>query len=307
MDNNRLIERVTVMKIGLIGLGNMGGRIAKRLLDMGHELSVYDVNHDAIEQFTKLGAIASVTPAVLAERNDFVITVLPNARIVKRVTLGEEGLIHGLKAGSTLIDMTTSVPEVTVEIYKELKKQSVNMLDAPVSGGVKKAEDGSLSIMVGGEESVFAQSLSLLKDIGTTITHVGEIGSGHTIKVLNNILCATTLAATAEVLAVGKKMGLDPEKMLEVINTSSGRSHSSEVKFPQQILSRKFEVGFTVDLMCKDVNIAIDMAKNNNIPVPISSTVSQLWQDALSNDFGDKDHTAIAKYIEEMANVEIKA
>lgn len=295
------------MNVGLIGLGNLGGRIARHLINKGYKLSVYDLDQGLLQSFTDLGAIAYESPSAMGKDNDYVITVLPNAKIVKSVTLGPNGLLTGFSKGSTLIDMTSSIPEVTKEIGNELLKHNIHMLDAPVSGGVKKAEDGTLAIMVGGDEAVFLDAYPLLNDIGSNVTYVGELGAGHTIKALNNMLCATTLAATAEVLAIGTKLGLNPAKMLEVINTSSGRSHSSEIKFPQQVLSRKFDVGFTIDLMCKDLTIANGIAEGAGVPTFISSSVFQLWQYAKSQGGGEMDHTAIAKFIEEMAGVKIKA
>ncbi|MDM5225836.1 NAD(P)-dependent oxidoreductase [Cytobacillus sp. NJ13] len=295
------------MKVGLIGLGNLGGRIARNLIHKGYKLSVYDLDHMALQSFANIGAIVYESPIALAKANDYVLTVLPNAQIVKSVVLGSNGLLSGFSKDSTLIDMTSSIPEVTIEIGNELLKHGVNMLDAPVSGGVKKAEDGTLAIMAGGDEAVFQNASPLLSDIGSNVTHVGDLGSGHTIKALNNMLCATTLAATAEILTIGIKMGLKPEKMLEVINTSSGRSHSSEIKFPQQVLSRKFDVGFTIDLMCKDLAIAAGMAENTGVPAFVSNTVLELWQYAKSKGGGEMDHTAIARFIEDLAGVEMKA
>jgi 3-hydroxyisobutyrate dehydrogenase-like beta-hydroxyacid dehydrogenase len=294
------------MKVGLIGLGNLGGRIARNLLNRGYKLSVYDLDPDVLKTFAELGAYTYGSPADLAKNSTYVITVLPNAEIVRNVSIGPNGLLSGFSEGSTLIDMTSSVPEVTKEIGAELLMYGVHMVDAPVSGGVKKAEDGTLVIMAGGDESVFLDCYPLLRDIGANVKHVGDLGSGHTIKALNNMLCATTLAATAEVLAVGTKLGLNPGIMLDVINTSSGRSHSSEIKFPQQVLTRKFNVGFTIDLMCKDLSIAAGIAKNAGVTPAISNTVNQLWQDAKTKGGGELDHTAISLYIEEMSGVEIK-
>lgn len=295
------------MKVGLIGLGNMGGRIAKRLLQQGYRISVFDANPQAIQEFTAYGAIPFNSPQEMAACNEMVITVLPNAEIVREVVLGRNGLIDGFKPGSILIEMTTSVTSVTQEIGKALRQKEIHMIDAPVSGGVKKAETGELSIMAGGEEEVFLRVLPLLKQIGASVAHVGELGAGHTIKALNNLICATTLGITAEALALGVKMGLDPEKMLQVINTSSGRNHSSEVKFPQQVLTRKFEVGFTIDLMRKDVDIALNLAKSQEVPLIISHAVSELWNYAVTQGGGPMDHTAIAKIVEQMAGVEIKS
>jgi 3-hydroxyisobutyrate dehydrogenase len=294
------------MKVGIIGIGNLGGRIAKRLLNKGFELGVYDLNKEAVDLLVSLGATAFESPADLALNYQYVITVLPNARVVKNTVLGENGLLKGFQKNSVLIEMTTSVPSVTKELATIVEENGYRMIDAPVSGGVKKAEDGSLSIMVGGDEGVFAEVRPILENIGENIIHVGGIGAGHTIKALNNLVSATTLAITAEAMSLGVKLGLNPNKMLQVINSSSGRSNSSEVKFPSQVLTRKFEKGFTIDLMVKDLSIAMNMAEEQRTPMFISSSVFQTWKHAWTQGGADMDHTAIVKFIEEMAGVEIK-
>ena len=294
------------MRVGIIGLGNMGGRMAKRLLEQNVEVGVYDLNKDFVQIFVGLGAEETESPADLASRYQYVITVLPNVYIVKEILTGPKGLMRGLRPESLLIEMTTSIPSVTKELSALLKNESLRMIDAPVSGGVKKAEDGTLSIMVGGEVADFEEAKPLLSCLGQNIFHVGEAGAGHTIKALNNMISATTLAATGEAMALGVKLGLDPSKMLNVINSSTGKSFSSDFKFPNQVLTRKFEVGFTLDLMVKDLKIAMNMAEEEKVPMFISSASFQLWKHAWSQGRGSQDHTAIVKHIEEMFDVEIR-
>lgn len=294
------------MRTGIIGLGNMGGRMAKRLLEQGVEVGVYDLNKEFVRSFVELGAEEAESPADLASKFQYIITVLPNVFIVKETLTGPNGLMKGFKPDSLLIEMTTSIPSVTKELNGLMKKEGFRMIDAPVSGGVKKAEDGTLSIMVGGEADDFEEAKPLLSMIGQNIFHVGESGAGHTIKALNNMISATTLAATGEAMALGVKLGLDPGKMLDVINSSTGRSFSSDFKFPNQVLTRNFEVGFTLDLMVKDLKIAMSMAEEEKVPMFISSASFQLWKHAWSQGGGSEDHTAIVKYIEEMFGVEIK-
>ncbi len=292
------------MKIGLIGLGNMGGRIAKHLMKQGNELHLYDVNTELLEHFESIGAKIANSPKALASENKYVITVLPNAEIVKQVVSGEEGLITGFKPGSILIDMTSSIPEVTKNISKELEEQSVRMLDAPVSGGVKRAEKGTLTIMVGGNEEAFSEAFPIFDMIGSNTMHVGDSGAGHTIKALNNMISATTLSVTLEALAAGIKLGLDPYKMLKVINSSTGKSNSSENKVAQQVLSGKYEGGFTLDLMYKDLTTAMEITDHAKVPAAVSNSVYQLWEYASSQEHGNKvDHTVIAKIIEKIADV----
>ncbi len=293
-------------KVGIIGLGNMGGRMARRLLEQGVEVGIYDLNQEAVEKLVELGAEKAESPADLARKFQYIITVLPNVYIVQESLQGDNGLIEGMRAESLLIEMTTSIPAVTKELSAVMKEKGFRMIDAPVSGGVKKAENGTLSIMVGGEEIDYAEVLPLLEMLGENINHVGNVGAGHTIKALNNMISATTLAATGEAMALGVKLGLDPSKMLDVINTSTGRSFSSDFKFPNQVLTRNFEVGFTLDLMVKDLKIAMSMAEQESVPMFISSASFQVWKNAWAEGRGSEDHTAVIKSIEEMFNVEIK-
>lgn len=293
-------------KVGIIGLGNMGGRMARRLLEQGAEVGIYDLNQEAVEKLVELGAEKAESPADLARKFQYIITVLPNVYIVQESLQGDNGLIEGMRAESLLIEMTTSIPAVTKELSAVMKEKGFRMIDAPVSGGVKKAENGTLSIMVGGEEIDYAEVLPLLEMLGENINHVGNVGAGHTIKALNNMISATTLAATGEAMALGVKLGLDPSKMLDVINTSTGRSFSSDFKFPNQVLTRNFEVGFTLDLMVKDLKIAMSMAEQESVPMFISSASFQVWKNAWAEGRGSEDHTAVIKSIEEMFNVEIK-
>ncbi|HSP23462.1 MAG TPA: NAD(P)-dependent oxidoreductase [Planococcus sp. (in: firmicutes)] len=295
-----------MVRAGIIGLGNMGGRMVRRLLEEGAEVGIYDVNQEAMEAMVRLGAAKAASPADLARKFQYIITVLPNVYIVQETLLGHNGLMEGMDGESLLIEMTTSIPSVTIELSAAMKGKGFRMIDAPVSGGVKKAENGTLSIMVGGEEADYREALPLLEMLGENINHVGEAGAGHTIKALNNMISATTLAATGEAMALGVKLGLDPAKMLDVINTSTGRSFSSDFKFPNQVLTRNFEVGFTLDLMVKDLKIAMSMAEQESVPMFISGASFQLWKKALTEGRGSEDHTAIIKSIEEMFNVEIK-
>jgi 3-hydroxyisobutyrate dehydrogenase-like beta-hydroxyacid dehydrogenase len=293
--------------IAVVGLGQMGGRIAKRLVQQGHGIGVFDSDQARMDELASLGATPYDTLRDLAAAHDTILTVLPNADIVKRVVLGEGGLIGGMKEGSLLIDMTSSVPAVTREVSEALSQRGILMLDAPVSGGVKKAETGELTIMVGGETSVLDGVRPLLQDIGTQIFHVGSTGAGHIAKALNNLITATTLAITSEAIALGVKMGVDAGTLLDVINAGSGRSAASETKFPQQILSRKFAPGFSMAMMLKDVGIALGMAHDTLSPAQVSVAVHDLWKQGVDQGRGEMDHSAIALTVEELMGVEIRS
>ncbi|TKC19466.1 NAD(P)-dependent oxidoreductase [Robertmurraya kyonggiensis] len=294
------------MRIGIIGVGNMGSRMAKNFLKAGVDVGLYDINEKALQELVHLGANAIETPAELARTYPYIITILPNSNIVKATIFGENGLIEGLHRGSMIIEMTTAIPTITKEIASNLEERGLRMIDAPVSGGVVKAEDGTLTIMVGGKEQDFEEVQSYLKIIGENIVHVGSIGAGHTIKALNNMVSATTLAVTGEALALGVKLGLNPEKMLDVINSSTGRSFSSEFKFPAQVLTRNFGGNFSIDLMVKDITIALGMADEQRTPMVVSSATYQLWKQALAQSDPNVDHTEVIKHIEKMTHAEIQ-
>lgn len=295
------------MNVGVVGLGSLGGRIAGRLLTQGCSVGVYDTNAERVAELAQRGATPHTSISELGSVYDVVLTVLPDAKVVQQVVMGDDGLLAGLKSGSVLVDMTSSVAAVTKQIATNLKTRGIDMLDAPVSGGVKKAEQGTLAIMVGGDAAVFERVKPVLSLIGEQILHLGDIGSGHTVKALNNLIVAATLSITAEAMAVGVKMGVDAQKILDAINVGSGRSVSSETKFPQQVLSGKFEPGFSLALMSKDVGIALEMANETHVPAWIASTVHELWKYGLSQGYGDEDHTAIARVIEEFSHTKIRS
>lgn len=294
------------MRAGIIGIGKMGFRIAKRLLENNIDVGIFDINEEAIEKVALLGAKVFNSPKLLASEYDYIITILPNVKIVSDILLSKNGLLEGFNENSLLIEMSTSDPSTTKELAKTVREKGFRMVDAPVSGGISKAEEGSLTIMVGGQKEDFDDIKPFLHYIGKNIIHVGEIGAGHTIKALNNLISATTLAVTAEAMALGTKLGLDPKKMLDVINSSTGRSFSSEQKFPKQIMPRKFESGFTLELMVKDLSIAMNIAEEEKVPMYIASSAYQLWKQAHVNGNSNTDHTRIVTVIEEMIGSEIK-
>lgn len=295
------------MKVGIIGIGTMGYQIARNFLEQDVDVGVFDINKEATSKLEKLGAVIFKSPEQLAINYSYIITILPNVNIVKNVVLEKDGLLKGFHNESMLIDMTSSDPSVTKELSSVVIDKGYRMIDAPVSGGISKATDGTLTIMVGGEQGDFEEVRPLFECIGQNIIHVGDIGAGHTIKALNNMISATTLAVTGEALALGVKLGLDPSKMLEVINSSTGRSLSSEQKYPNQIIPRKFNGAFTLDLMVKDLTIAMNLADNNRAPMSAASGAYQLWKHAWAQGDPDLDHTTMVKVIEDSMDVEIKS
>ena len=294
------------MKIGFIGLGNMGFEMTQHLCAKGYQLIVFDVDKTKCSELVKLYKDVTIAdnPAALTAVSDVIITMLPDSRIVKMVMYGDNGIYSTIGPGKIFIDMSSSIPQATKEICKALQEKGAEMLDAPVSGGVGGAQKATLAVMVGGKEAVFEKCKDILQAIGSKVTLIGEIGSGHTIKALNNLLSATTMWATAETLALGVKAGLSAEKMLEVINGSSGRSNSSENKFPKFVLNRKFDSNFSSALTLKDVKIANGIGDEYRVPMLLGSHVEQLWAYGMTVD-PNMDQTEIAKIVEKMFGVTI--
>lgn len=292
--------------LGFVSLGNVGAPMCRHLLSRGYGVFVYDVNPEALEKFRGTPAEPSPSLFNLARTVDAVLLSLPNSAAVEQVVFGEDGLREGLSEGKVLIDMSSSQPSSTRRIAKYLAEKGVHMLDAPVSGGVLRAGEGTLAIMVGGEKEVFERYRKVLGSFGEQIFYVGESGAGHLTKAINNLISATTLASAAEAVLLGVRAGLDPEALVEVVNAGSGRSNSTEVKFPRYILNRAFDDGFGIGLMNKDLKIALDTAAELEFPMLIGSAVGQVWQTAVARGFGSESHTAIYAFLEELSDRETK-
>jgi 3-hydroxyisobutyrate dehydrogenase len=286
--------------IGFVGLGNMGAPMCHRLLGRGYAVYIYDVDPDAIGRFDRTGARPASSLSELATESDTILLSLPGSEVVEKVILGEEGLAGGLSAGQTIIDMSSSRPLSTQMLAARLAQRRVSMLDAPVSGGVPRAREGTLAIMVGGDKEVFERQLDLLNSFGEKIFYMGEHGTGHLAKALNNLLSATTLVSASEAVLLGIEGGLDPHTLIDVINVSTGRSNSTESKFPHYILPRTFDAGFTTRFYNKDVRTALETAAEYDFPMAVGSAVGRIWQKAVDEGYGPKDHTEIYAFLEEL-------
>ena len=294
--------------IGFIGLGVMGLPMTKRLIQAGHVLFIYDLDSKPLSILEELGAKRCESPKDLASRADIVISMLPNPAITRQVILGDNGAVLGFKEGTIYIDMSTSNPLLTKEIHQILKSKNVEMLDAPVSGGMKGAAEGTLAIMVGGNYTTFDKVRAILSLMGGNVFHVGEIGSGHTIKIINNMLSADIMAATSEALALGKKAGIDLQTLRNVLNSGAGHSYALDVKVRDFVFPRDFDQGFRVELQNKDMDLALDLAKSLGAPVILSSIVRQMYQTLIVKGYGKKDTSIIVTLFEElMGSGEIKA
>jgi 3-hydroxyisobutyrate dehydrogenase-like beta-hydroxyacid dehydrogenase len=287
-------------RVGFVGIGSIGEPVCRHLLDKGYELLIYDVDQKALGRLEDTPAEPASSPEALATESDVVLLSLPNSDVVEEVVFGEGGLKEGLSSGKALIDTSSSRPSSTRGISKRLAAKGIDMLDAPVSGGVLRAREGTLSIMVGGERAVYEKYREILESFGDNIFYVGDHGVGHLVKALNNLLSATTLASAAEATLLARRAGVVPDAFVEVINASNGRSYSTEVKFPRYILNRTFDDGFALGLMSKDLKIALETAAEMEFPMPIGSALAQIWELAVARGYGPENHTAIYAFLEDL-------
>ena len=290
------------MDIGFIGLGNMGAPMAKRLIAAGHKLVVYDTRNDAVTPFVALGAQLAASPQDVADRVETVMASLPSLAVSKKVALGEGGVIHG-KRVKRFIDLSTTGSRVAAEIFAELAKNNIVQIDSPVSGGVGGAKKGTLAVMVSGPQAEVEIVKDALAVFGRVFVIGEKPGMAQTMKLANNFLSATAMAATAEAVAMGVKAGLDPKVMIDVINAGSGRSTASDGKFPQAILPRTFNYGFATALMLKDVRLCVEEARSLGVPNEVMSAVLDQWEITNSEFGADSDFTAIVKMVEKRAGV----
>jgi 3-hydroxyisobutyrate dehydrogenase-like beta-hydroxyacid dehydrogenase len=290
------------MDIGFIGLGKMGQPMARRLIEAGHKLVVYDTRNDAVVPLVALGAKVASSPADVADRVETVMASLPSLQISEKVALGEGGVIHG-KRVKRLVDLSTTGSRVAAEICGALAKKNIVQIDSPVSGGVGGANKGTLAVMVSGPQADIDVVKDALAVLGKVFVIGHKPGMAQTMKLANNFLSATAMAATSEAVAMGVKAGLDPAVMIDVINAGSGRSTASDGKFPQAVLPRTFNYGFTTALMLKDVRLCAEEARALDVPNHVMSAVLDQWELTNTEFGGDSDFTAIVKMIERRAGV----
>jgi 2-hydroxy-3-oxopropionate reductase len=292
-------------KIGFIGLGIMGKPMAMNLLKAGYELTVYDIRPEPVKEVVAAGAKEGKSSKDVAAQSEVVITMLPNSPDVKKAVLGENGVLAGAKAGMILIDMSSIAPLVSKEVAAEAEKKGVEMLDAPVSGGEPKAKDGTLSIMVGGEKEVFKQVENILKVMGASAVLVGDIGSGNTTKLANQIIVALNIAAMSEAMVLATKAGVDPEKVFQAIRGGLAGSTVLNAKMPL-VLDGNFKPGFRIELHIKDLANALDTAHEIGVPVPLASGVMEIMQALKVDGKGSNDHGGIVQFYEKIAKAEVR-
>jgi 3-hydroxyisobutyrate dehydrogenase len=284
--------------IGFVGLGNMGVPMVLRLAGAGFLVQGFDsgegagVALDGVDGYSRAATLSEMAAGAKA-----VILMLPNSAIVAQVLL-DDGLLDVMGEGSTLIDMGSSQPAETQRMAKEAESRKVRFIDAPVSGGVPAAKDGSLTVMVGGPREWADACWPALEQIGKQVVYAGQIGAGHALKALNNLLSASHLLASSEALVIGTSFGLDPQVMMDAINESSGRSWSTLTKWPRYILPRTFTSGFLLRLLVKDTRIAVELAHSSGVSAPHAEATLALWQAAAEEMPADADHTDIHRWVE---------
>jgi 2-hydroxy-3-oxopropionate reductase len=292
-------------KIGFVGLGIMGKPMSKNLIKAGHKLVVYDIVPQPVEELKQLGAEVGASPADVASKSDIVITMLPNSPHVKQAILGEKGVVEGAKSGALVVDMSSIAPLVAREVGAELAKKGIRMLDAPVSGGEPKAIEGTLSIMVGGEKADFDQMFPIFKAMGSSAVLTGALGAGNVTKLANQIIVALNIAAVSEALVLATKAGVDPNLVFQAIRGGLAGSTVLEAKAPL-MMDRKFNPGFRINLHIKDLGNVLETSREVGVPLPLSAAVMEIMQALKVDGMGGNDHSAIVRFYEKLAQVEVK-
>lgn len=285
--------------LGFVGLGNMGAPMVRRLLAAGYHVRGYDAGAGAgvsLEGEDGYVRVESLADAAMQARA--VILMLPNSAIVGQVLISD-GLLDAMGEGSILIDMGSSQPEETQKMAKMAEQRAIRLIDAPVSGGVPAAKDGSLTVMAGGPPAWVDECWPVLEQIGRHVVHAGPVGAGHALKALNNLLSASHLLASSEALVIGTKFGLDPQVMMDAINGSSGRSWSTMTKWPRYIVPRTFSSGFLLSLLVKDTRIAVGLSHSTGVSAAHSEATLALWERAMKELPENADHTDIHRWVEQ--------
>ena len=292
-------------KIGFIGLGVMGKPMSKNLLKAGYSLIVYDIKDEPVAELVALGAEKESSPSKVAEKSDIVITMLPNSPHVIQVLTGENGVLEGIRPGSIIIDMSSISPVVAKKMYATAAEKGVEMLDAPVSGGEPKAIDGTMSIMVGGKQDVFESVKDILLSMGGSAVLIGEIGSGNTAKLANQIMVALHLSAVSEAMVFAEKAGVDPEKVYQAIRGGLAASTVLDAKMPM-ILDRNFKPGGPIWMHTKDLLNVRDTALEIDAPIPLTTQILEAMKAMKADGHQNDDHCGIIQYWEKLANVTVK-
>ncbi len=291
--------------IGFIGLGTMGRPMAKNLIKAGHSLVFFARKDEIAAEFTALGAQRAATPAEVTRRCEFIITIVTADPQVTEIALGKDGIIEAAAKGKLLIDMSTVGPATEQSIAAKLRERGMSMIDAPVSGGPWGAEAGTLAIMVGGEQADYDRALGVLQAMGKHLFHVGPIGSGQTVKLINQMVGGGIMALIAEGFVLGRAAGVNLESLLSVMLVSSANSTVLDARGKKFLLANQFTPGFMAELMRKDMSLAVEMADGLKVPTPVAASALQQYTTTINQGHGQDDFSAIVKVCERAAGVQL--
>ncbi|MBV8221673.1 MAG: NAD(P)-dependent oxidoreductase [Solirubrobacterales bacterium] len=297
------------LRVAVIGVGRMGARMSQRLMAAGHAVTVCDPASPGVDELCAQGARRSEDAAGAAAGADATITSLPTPDVVESVVLGPRGVLEGAAQGSLVIDTSTSLPSLARRLADGGRERGVAVLDAPVSGGPRGAEQGTLAIMVGGEEEAFARALPLLETLGSVIRHMGGPGAGQATKLTNNVLAGTHMAVLAEAVALARAEGLDLSKVYEIVSHGTGDSRVLRNRYPvpgvlaDAPASRNWAPLFPVDLLAKDVALALATADEHGLSLPVAAVALERYREAQSADLGELDYSAVARLFEQMSDI----
>lgn len=293
------------MKVGFVGLGIMGRPMALNVLKAGYELTVFDFNEAPMRELEEAGARRAASGREVAENADVVITMLPNSPHVRSALFDENGIAEGLEAGNAVIDMSSIAPLASREFAEKLAEKGVDFLDAPVSGGEPKAIDGSIAVMVGGEEAVFAKYEALLQTMASTVTLVGGVGAGNITKLANQMIVAINIAAVSEAYSLAKKAGVSPENVYKAIRSGLAGSTVMDQK-SQKIFDANYDPGFRIELHIKDLQNVMDTSHGINVSAPFTSLAMEVMQSLKAHGHEKEDHSAIAEWYEMVNDISLK-
>lgn len=298
------------LRVGFIGVGTMGRGMVKNLLKAGFPVTIYARNPEKaeVQEVIEAGAKLAESSRAVGESSDVVITIVPNTPEVEEVILGANGVLEGARPGTTIIDMSTINPATSRKVAALCAEKGVSFLDAPVSGGAWGAENGALTIMAGGEKEIFERVYPVFVAMGRAdaILHIGPVGSGEVVKIVNNMLGAIITAATSEAFTMGVKAGADPAIMAEVVGKSSGASWQLANAFPRNIFSGAFQPGFFTELMYKDVGLALELGAETGASVTLAEQARRLYAAAIEAGYGRADYTSVIRPMEQTAGVEVR-
>ncbi|NWJ48965.1 MAG: NAD(P)-dependent oxidoreductase [Chloroflexi bacterium] len=300
---------MTKTQVGFIGLGIMGRGMALNLLKAGFPLTIYARNPQKVQDIVAAGALLVNSSREVAEKSEITITIVPDSPEVLEVILGQNGALEGAQPGSIIIDMSTINPATSRNVAEHCNAKGVHFMDAPVSGGSIGAQTGTLAIMAGGDASVFQRALPIFQAMGRAeaIYHVGVVGSGEVVKIVNNVMGAIITAACGEALAMGVKAGVEVEKIAEIVTNSSGSNWQLANAFPRNVFSGAFKPGFFTELMYKDVGLALQLAEQVGTPATMAQLARGMFESAIAAGYGRDDYTSVVRPVEAAAGVELRA